>query len=177
MTKYYEDATPFLSVTKIGAWKVKCRQPVNQTTSVGEIGIFGEGTCSEELTEALTDVGFERVTTKRMYRVAHKLWVVQAGQLVERVGVVELCVGVKRDSAACWSRLVDGVDVVLGTDVIDRLGGVTYKRGKVDFGLTRVEMACQAIEQAVKKGVQRWLVIDDCRLYWRGLYSEEALEE
>ncbi|KAF2349045.1 hypothetical protein FHG87_020199 [Trinorchestia longiramus] len=64
--------------------------------------------------------------------------------------------------AVVSDRLVDGVDVVLGTDVIDRLGGATVKRGKVEFGSGRIEMACPAIEQATKKeGVQGQLVIDD----------------
>ncbi|KAF2344530.1 Aspartic peptidase domain [Trinorchestia longiramus] len=53
--------------------------------------------------------------------------------------------------AVVSDRLVDGVDVVLGTNVIDRLSGVTAKRGKVEFGSERIEMACPAIEQATKK--------------------------
>ncbi|KAF2352826.1 hypothetical protein FHG87_016415 [Trinorchestia longiramus] len=53
--------------------------------------------------------------------------------------------------AVVSDRLVDGVDVVLGTDVIDRLDGVTVKRGKVEFGSARVEMAFPVIEQATKK--------------------------
>ncbi|KAF2362152.1 hypothetical protein FHG87_007086 [Trinorchestia longiramus] len=42
MKKHYEDVSPFLSVLEIGAWKVKCRLPANQITSVGAIGPFGK---------------------------------------------------------------------------------------------------------------------------------------
>ncbi|KAF2346306.1 hypothetical protein FHG87_022938 [Trinorchestia longiramus] len=44
MKKHYEDVSPFLSVLEIGAWKVKCRLPANQITSVGAIGLFGKDT-------------------------------------------------------------------------------------------------------------------------------------
>ncbi|KAF2359492.1 hypothetical protein FHG87_009752 [Trinorchestia longiramus] len=68
MTKHYEDVSPFLSVAEIGAWKVKCRLPADQTTSVGAIGPFREDITSEELTEALSDDGFEGVTVERMHK-------------------------------------------------------------------------------------------------------------
>lgn len=32
------------------------------------------------------------------------------------------------------NRLIAGIDVVLGLDVIDRLGGATIAKGKVKFG-------------------------------------------
>ncbi|KAF2344205.1 hypothetical protein FHG87_025039 [Trinorchestia longiramus] len=69
------DATvsPFLSVLEIGAWKVKCRLPANQITSVGAIGPFGKDTSSEELTEALIDAGFGRVTVERIYKGKNKI--------------------------------------------------------------------------------------------------------
>ncbi|KAF2356876.1 Ribonuclease H domain [Trinorchestia longiramus] len=71
--KHYEDVSPFLSVLEIGAWKVKCRLPANQITSVGAIGPFGKDTSSEELTEALIDAGFGGVTVERIYKGKGKI--------------------------------------------------------------------------------------------------------
>ncbi|KAF2354735.1 hypothetical protein FHG87_014506 [Trinorchestia longiramus] len=71
MKKHYEDISPFLSVLEIGAWKVKCRHPANQITSVGAIGPFGEDSSSEELTRALFDAGFGGVTVERIYKDLH----------------------------------------------------------------------------------------------------------
>ncbi|KAF2349162.1 Zinc finger CCHC-type [Trinorchestia longiramus] len=73
MKKHYEDVSPFLSVLEIGAWKVKCRLPANQITSVGVIGPFGKDTTSEELTEALIDAGFGGVTVERIYKGKDKI--------------------------------------------------------------------------------------------------------
>ncbi|KAF2348578.1 Endonuclease/exonuclease/phosphatase [Trinorchestia longiramus] len=73
MKKHYEDVSPFLSVLEIGAWKVKCRLPANQITSVGAIGPFGKDTSSEELTEALIDAGFGGVTVERIYKGKDKM--------------------------------------------------------------------------------------------------------
>ncbi|KAF2360672.1 Ribonuclease H domain [Trinorchestia longiramus] len=73
MKKHYEDVSPFLSVLEIGAWKVKCRLPANQITSVGAIGPFGKDTSSEELTEALIDAGFGGVTVERIYKGKDKI--------------------------------------------------------------------------------------------------------
>ncbi|KAF2363741.1 Cyclophilin-type peptidyl-prolyl cis-trans isomerase domain [Trinorchestia longiramus] len=72
-------------------------------------------------------------------------------EVVNRVKIVVKGVMPVVKKAVVLDRLVDGVDVVLGTDVIDRLGGVMVKRGKVEFRLARVEMACPVIEQATKK--------------------------
>ncbi|KAF2352783.1 hypothetical protein FHG87_016463 [Trinorchestia longiramus] len=68
MTEHYEDVSPFLSVTEIGTWKVKCHLSANQISSVGAIGPFGEDTSREELTETLIDADFEEVTVKRVYK-------------------------------------------------------------------------------------------------------------
>ncbi|KAF2356790.1 hypothetical protein FHG87_012454 [Trinorchestia longiramus] len=73
MKKHYEDVSSFLSVLEIGAWKVKCRLPANQITSVVAIGPFGKDTSSEELTEALIDAGFGGVTMKRIYKGKDKI--------------------------------------------------------------------------------------------------------
>ncbi|KAF2344553.1 hypothetical protein FHG87_024691 [Trinorchestia longiramus] len=73
MKKHYEDVSPFLSVLEIGAWKVKCRLPTNQITSVEAIGPFGKDTSSEELTEALIDAGFGGVTVERIYKGKDKI--------------------------------------------------------------------------------------------------------
>ncbi|KAF2343780.1 hypothetical protein FHG87_025464 [Trinorchestia longiramus] len=73
MKKHYEDVSPFLSVLEIGAWKVKCRLPANQITSVGAIGLFGKDTSSEELTEALIDAGFGGMTVERIYKGRNKI--------------------------------------------------------------------------------------------------------
>ncbi|KAF2357068.1 Reverse transcriptase domain [Trinorchestia longiramus] len=56
---HYEDPSELLKTTEIGPWKVKCRLPANQSTSVGVIGPFGEDTSNEDLTEALKEAGFE----------------------------------------------------------------------------------------------------------------------
>ncbi|KAF2345072.1 hypothetical protein FHG87_024172 [Trinorchestia longiramus] len=61
MTKHYE------------AWKVKCRLPVNQSTTVRAIRLLGEDTSSEELTESLIDSGFEGVTVERIYKCKYKI--------------------------------------------------------------------------------------------------------
>ncbi|KAF2359383.1 hypothetical protein FHG87_009860 [Trinorchestia longiramus] len=73
MKKHYEDVSPFMSVLEIGAWKVKCRLPANQITSVGAIWPFGKDTSSEELTEVLIDAGFGGVTVERIYKGKHKI--------------------------------------------------------------------------------------------------------
>ncbi|KAF2361616.1 Zinc finger CCHC-type [Trinorchestia longiramus] len=73
MKKHYEDVSLFLSVIEIGAWKVKCRLPANQITSVGAIGPSGKDTISEELTEALIDAGFGGVTVERIYKGKDKI--------------------------------------------------------------------------------------------------------
>ncbi|KAK4318086.1 hypothetical protein Pmani_010884 [Petrolisthes manimaculis] len=45
--------------------------------------------------------------------------------------------------AVASDRLVEGVDVVLGVDVIDQLGGVAVAQGKVCFGALGVASVCQ----------------------------------
>ncbi|KAF2354169.1 hypothetical protein FHG87_015075 [Trinorchestia longiramus] len=73
MKKHYEDVSLFLSVLEIGAWKVKCRLPANQITSVGTIGPFGEDTSSEEMAGALIDAGFGGVIVERIYKGKDKI--------------------------------------------------------------------------------------------------------
>ncbi|KAF2349269.1 Reverse transcriptase RNA-dependent DNA polymerase, partial [Trinorchestia longiramus] len=112
-----------------------------------------EVSMSKELAMALVDTGCTMT-------VVHSRYVAQFdgeasisafdGQKVECKVVNRVKIVVKGrmpvvTKALVSDRLVDGVDVVLGTDVIDRLGGVTVKRGRVEFGSARVEMACLAI--------------------------------
>lgn len=59
------------------------------------------------------------------------------------LGVNGECVTVR---AVVSNHLVDGVDVVLGVDVIDQLGGVTVTQGKVCFGAVGVASVSQGIE-------------------------------
>ncbi|KAF2350104.1 RNA binding activity-knot of a chromodomain [Trinorchestia longiramus] len=54
MKKYYEAVSPFLSVLEIGAWKVKCRLPANQITSV-MVPVMTTGDMSDESNSAILE--------------------------------------------------------------------------------------------------------------------------
>ncbi|KAF2356806.1 hypothetical protein FHG87_012443 [Trinorchestia longiramus] len=58
MDRHYEDPSELLKITEVGPWKIKCRLPANQSTSVGVIGPFGEETSNEDLTGALKESKF-----------------------------------------------------------------------------------------------------------------------
>ncbi|XP_068224554.1 uncharacterized protein [Palaemon carinicauda] len=60
------------------------------------------------------------------------------------LGVNGKCVTVR---AVVSNQLVNGVDVVLGVDVIDQLGGVTVTQGKVCFGAFGVASVGQEIKR------------------------------
>ncbi|XP_068224113.1 uncharacterized protein [Palaemon carinicauda] len=63
------------------------------------------------------------------------------------LGVNGKCVTVR---TVVSNQLVNGVDVVLGVDVIDQLGGVTVTQGKVDVGI----IPLMAVEQPTKNKVR-----------------------
>jgi hypothetical protein len=65
-----EDA--LLSVSKIGSWNVKCRLPINQTSSFGVIGPFGQDTTDEEVKEALTEGGYSVNSAQRIFKGKEK---------------------------------------------------------------------------------------------------------
>ncbi|KAF2345237.1 Ribonuclease H domain [Trinorchestia longiramus] len=73
MDRHYEDPSELLKTTEIGPWKVKCRLPANQSTSVGVIGPFGEDTSNEDLTEALKEAGFEVALAERIFKGKDKI--------------------------------------------------------------------------------------------------------
>ncbi|KAF2343645.1 hypothetical protein FHG87_025599 [Trinorchestia longiramus] len=73
MDRHYEDPSELLKTTEIGPWKVKCRLPANQSTSMGVIGPFGEDTSNEDLTEALKEAGFEGALAERIFKGRDKI--------------------------------------------------------------------------------------------------------
>ncbi|KAF2348053.1 hypothetical protein FHG87_021189 [Trinorchestia longiramus] len=73
MDRHYEDHLELLKITEIGPWKVKCRFPANQSTSVGVIGPFGEDTSNEDLTEALKEAGFKGALAERIFKGKDKI--------------------------------------------------------------------------------------------------------
>ncbi|KAF2354910.1 Zinc finger CCHC-type [Trinorchestia longiramus] len=73
MDRHYEDPSELLKITEIGPWKVKCRLPASQSTSVGFIGPFGEGTSNEDLTEALKEAGFNGAVAERIFKGKEKI--------------------------------------------------------------------------------------------------------
>ncbi|KAF2349026.1 hypothetical protein FHG87_020215 [Trinorchestia longiramus] len=68
-----KNPSELLNVAEIGPWTVKCRLPASQSTSVGVIGLFGEDTSNEELTEALKDAGFNGAVAERIYNGKDKI--------------------------------------------------------------------------------------------------------
>ncbi|KAF2344352.1 hypothetical protein FHG87_024892 [Trinorchestia longiramus] len=73
MDRHYEDPSELLKTTEIGPWKVNCRLPANQSTSVGVIGPFGEDTSNEDLTEALKEARFEGALAERIFKGKDKI--------------------------------------------------------------------------------------------------------
>jgi hypothetical protein len=57
-----------LNISKIGIWDVKCRLPMNQTSSIGVIGPFGEDTSDDELTEELIQMGHQGIRAERIFK-------------------------------------------------------------------------------------------------------------
>lgn len=82
--------------------------------------------------------------------------------------------------AVVVNTVVDGVDVVLGMDVIDRLGGVLVSRAKVEFGVhvgdqslpvLAVTQTVPVPETCKKEGAERCLIEDkDFRADFDGKY-------
>ncbi|KAF2357097.1 Zinc finger CCHC-type [Trinorchestia longiramus] len=73
MDRHYEDPSELLKITEIGPWKVKCRLSASQSTSVGVIGPFGEGTSNEDLTEALKEAGFNGAVADLIFKGKDKI--------------------------------------------------------------------------------------------------------
>ena len=136
---------------------------------------------NNETAKALVDTGCS--TT-----VVHSRYVAQShcignvyinafdGRPIKCRGATWLNIGISgrqlRVRAVVSDHLVDGVDVVLGVDVIDRLGGVTVRCGRVSFGDVGVVSVCQAVDAKVAVedpdfyamfDGQKWTV----RWFWR----------
>ncbi|KAF2347399.1 hypothetical protein FHG87_021847 [Trinorchestia longiramus] len=73
MDRHYEDPSELLKITELGPWKVKCRLPANQSTSVGVIGPFGEDTSNENLTGTLKEAGFNEAVAERIFKGKEKI--------------------------------------------------------------------------------------------------------
>ncbi|KAF2368267.1 hypothetical protein FHG87_000976 [Trinorchestia longiramus] len=73
MDRHYEDPSELLNITEIGPWKVKCRLPASQSTSVEIIEPFGEDTSNEDLTEALKEAGFKGAVAERIFKGKQKI--------------------------------------------------------------------------------------------------------
>ncbi|KAF2367294.1 hypothetical protein FHG87_001960 [Trinorchestia longiramus] len=71
--RHYEDPSELQKITEIGPWKVKCRLPVSQSTSVGVIGPFSEDTSNEDLAEALREAGFNGAVAERIFKSKKKI--------------------------------------------------------------------------------------------------------
>ena len=66
--KSSDNISSLLEIESLGPWKVKCRLPANQTTSVGVIGPFGKGVTNEELSQALASEGHQGATAERIFK-------------------------------------------------------------------------------------------------------------
>ncbi|KAF2343564.1 hypothetical protein FHG87_025680 [Trinorchestia longiramus] len=73
MNGHYEYPSELLKITEIGPWKIKCRLPANQSTSLGIIGPFGEDTSNEDLTEALKEAGFNGAVAEQIFKGKEKI--------------------------------------------------------------------------------------------------------
>ncbi|KAF2348766.1 hypothetical protein FHG87_020480 [Trinorchestia longiramus] len=73
LDRHYENPSELLKITEIGPWKVKCRLPASQSTSVRVIGPFGEDTSNEDLTEALKEAGFKGALAERIFKGKDKI--------------------------------------------------------------------------------------------------------
>ena len=81
---------------------------------------------------------------------------------LQKVNIVVDCVGVDVE-AVISERLVEGVDAVIGVDVIDRLGGVTVHSGHVSFGVCggRVALFTSRCEEKCSGSDSSGIVVRD----------------
>jgi hypothetical protein len=62
-----------LNVNKLGNWNIRCRLPRAHTITYGVIGPFGPDVSDEELTEILTQSGYDGAKATRIFKTSKKI--------------------------------------------------------------------------------------------------------